>query len=287
MHSSQAAADRRMVEKKRDRATSGEGRHAKREDLKVEPPVIDDEQQAVQHATSSVAAQQQRRDGKTQQQQPSAPAVEAVVPERLRGRLGPVPGSREGSEDLQAAAALEDEDVSNMRWQPAAGDDDVMPDLHERQAAQVRCTSEAAATAKLVAVANATGGGGKAKQLQQPAPKQPPKLASKQLRQQEVANGRMSGSPAIAAAVPPTLLSAGLGASNQIFEEFAEVWYYQDEGQVIGPKSIRMLRRLARNLPPEMKVEMDNMECFTKQHPPEFKLLKHLLRFGDSNAPEQ
>lgn len=45
--------------------------------------------------------------------------------------------------------------------------------------------------------------------------------------------------------------------------------------------------RLVHNLPPEAKVEMDNMECFTKQTPPEFKLIKHLLRLGDADAPDQ
>eukprot|EP00775_Hariotina_reticulata_P005651 gene5651-5890_t len=71
-----------------------------------------------------------------------------------------------------------------------------------------------------------------------------------------------------------------------IFDEFSCVWYWRDEGAEVGPKSIRQIRRLCRGLIGQMKAEMDNLECYTKQRQPEHKLLKHLLRFGDPTAPD-
>jgi hypothetical protein len=69
-----------------------------------------------------------------------------------------------------------------------------------------------------------------------------------------------------------------------IFDEFSEVWFWCDEGAEIGPKSIRDLRRLVKNLPGDLLTQMNNTECYTKQAKPEHKLLKHLLRFGDPEA---
>jgi hypothetical protein len=87
--------------------------------------------------------------------------------------------------------------------------------------------------------------------------------------------------------------SSGSGAAGvltpddaPIFDEFCEAWFWLDEGAEMGPKSIRDLRRLVKNLPEEFLQQMNDTECYTKQAKPEHKLLKHLLRFGNCEAPQ-
>jgi hypothetical protein len=88
------------------------------------------------------------------------------------------------------------------------------------------------------------------------------------------------------ATVPAVHVTDLLADDAAIFDEFSCVWYWRDEGAEVGPKSIRQIRRLCRGLTGQMKAEMDNLECYTKQRQPEHKLLKHLLRFGDPTAPD-
>lgn len=172
------------------------------------------------------------------QQQRSSPALGSAVPDRLKGRLA-FPDSADDNWDHQAAVVPPRVAADRgERWQPEPADDDAMPDLHEHQAARAKWATGAAALKMATDAAVAAAHGGNAKQ-QQPAPKQPPKLADKQLRQQEAASGKVYNS----AGTPPPAAAAVAYSGSEIFDEFAEVWYYKDEGQVIGPKSIRMLRR--------------------------------------------
>jgi hypothetical protein len=65
------------------------------------------------------------------------------------------------------------------------------------------------------------------------------------------------------------------------------VWFWKATARVEkGPQCIRDLRQLVQHLPEEELEEMLWKEVYTKQEPRQCKLLKHLLRFGDKDAPD-
>jgi hypothetical protein len=179
----------------------------------------------------------------------------------------------------------------------AAGLLDAVPDrLKGRLGLPVGSAGAAAAAASSPASAAAAAGGGEAagdrwqpgmedgmQLLPNPSREQQQRL--RQQQQQPAANGAATGRGRGS--------SSGSGAAGfltpddaPIFDEFCEVWFWRDEGAEIGPKSIRDLRRLVKNLPGDLLTQMNNTECYTKQAKPEHKLLKHLLRFGNAEAPQ-